>query len=154
MTRDKWHRHPANIARHDRRDFGQRAADRVTAGFGSWLFIIVQTVFVTIWIVLNVIAFIREWDPYPFILLNLAFSTQAAYAAPLILLSQNRTAEHDRIAAEHDYAVNDETLNLITALHDEHGALLHELVELARPRRAGDSPLGRQEPVQGATGSP
>jgi uncharacterized membrane protein len=130
------HRHPANIVRHDRRDFGQRAADRVTAGFGSWSFIIVQTVFVTIWIALNVIAYVREWDPYPFILLNLAFSTQAAYAAPLILLSQNRTAEHDRVAAEHDYAVNDETLNLIRLIYDEHGALLRELADAAGSSRA------------------
>lgn len=123
------HRHPANVQRRDRRDFGQRAADAVTGGFGSWMFIIVQTVFVSIWIALNVIGFIAEWDPYPFILLNLAFSTQAAYAAPLILLSQNRTAEHDRLSAEHDYEVNDQTLSLLQALHDEHGAMLRQLIE-------------------------
>jgi uncharacterized membrane protein len=127
-----WHRHPANIARHDRRDFGQRAADTVTAAFGSWKFIIIQTIFVTAWIVLNVIALIREWDPYPFILLNLAFSTQAAYAAPLILLSQNRTAEHDRVEAEHDYATNEETLNLIRLLHEEHGTMLRQLTDHLR----------------------
>lgn len=122
------HRHPANVVLRDKRDFGQRAADSVTGGFGSWRFIIIQTVFVTLWIVLNVVAVIRQWDPYPFILLNLAFSTQAAYAAPLILLSQNRTAEHDRLSAEHDYEVNAQALTLLQQLHDEHGALLRQLV--------------------------
>ena len=70
---------------------------------GSWTFIIIQTVIVAAWITLNVIAWLRAWDPYPFILLNLLFSTQAAYAAPLILMSQNRQNERDRYQAESDY---------------------------------------------------
>lgn len=73
---------------------------------GSWRFLIVQTVFVIIWIATNLVAWKLEWDPYPFILLNLAFSTQSAYAAPLILLAGNRSAEADRIKAEHDYETN------------------------------------------------
>ena len=60
----------------------------------------------TIWITLNVIAWIEHWDPYPFILLNLALSFQAAYAAPIIMMSQNRQASKDRLMAEHDYNVN------------------------------------------------
>ena len=112
-------KHPANIARHDERDFGQRAADKVSAALGSWKFIIGQTVLIVCWIVLNVSAIIHHWDPYPFILLNLAFSTQAAYAAPLIQLSQNRQTEHDRQRAEHDYTVNEETRDLAQSILNE-----------------------------------
>ena len=117
------HRHPANQRRHDRRSRGERLADRVTGVFGSWRFIIVQTVAVAAWIGVNLIALTRHWDPYPFILLNLLFSTQAAYAAPLILLSQNRQADTDRIKAEHDYEVNRLALTYLIAWHrDAHGA--------------------------------
>jgi uncharacterized membrane protein len=104
------HRHPANRARHDDRTFGDRAADTLAAQFGSWRFIWIQTGLIAAWVTLNVVAVIHHWDPYPFILLNLIFSVQAAYAAPLILLSQNRQTETDRIKAEHDYAVNEESL--------------------------------------------
>jgi uncharacterized membrane protein len=99
------HRHPANRCRLDERTCGQRLADSVTAVFGSWRFIIIQTGIVAVWITVNLVAVIYRWDPYPFILLNLLFSTQAAYAAPLILLSQNRQADTDRVKAEHDYRV-------------------------------------------------
>ncbi|SCF47607.1 Protein of unknown function (DUF1003) [Micromonospora matsumotoense] len=116
------HRHPANQYRHDHRNAGQRLADSVTAVFGSWRFIIVQTGIVTIWIAVNIIAVLHRWDPYPFILLNLLFSTQAAYAAPLILLSQNRQADTDRVKAEHDYQVNQLALQYLIAWHrDAHG---------------------------------
>jgi uncharacterized membrane protein len=107
------HLHPANKARHDDLTLGQRVADYVTKGFGSWRFIIWQTLIVAAWITLNLMAWINHWDPYPFILLNLVFSTQAAYAAPLILLAQNRQEEHDRVRAEHDYVVNEESLTLL-----------------------------------------
>lgn len=110
------HLHPANKARHDNLSFGQRVADSVTAGFGSWRFIIIQSVLVTVWIVLNLVAWFEHFDPYPFILLNLAFSTQAAYAAPLILLAQNRQEDHDRLRAEHDYVVNEESLALLRSI--------------------------------------
>jgi uncharacterized membrane protein len=78
--------------------FGQ-LAERFARFFGTPRFIIAQTVLVVCWIALNAIAFSRHWDPYPFILLNLAFSTQAAYAAPLILLAQTRQADRDKAAA-------------------------------------------------------
>lgn len=104
------HRHPANIARHDDRTLGERVADSVAQAMGSWRFIIAQTVILAVWIGINVTAYLRHWDPYPFILLNLGLSTQAAYAAPLLQLSQNRQAEHDRIRAEHDYEANQESL--------------------------------------------
>ena len=85
---------------------GQRLADGVANYMGSWKFIIIQTVLVVAWMVLNLIAFIGHWDPYPFILLNLLFSTQAAYAAPIIMMSQNRSAERDRAQALADYETN------------------------------------------------
>ncbi len=77
-----------------------RAAEAAARFFGTPQYIIAQTLVVVAWIVLNSIAVVREWDPYPFILLNLAFSTQAAYAAPLILLAQTRQAERDAAQAE------------------------------------------------------
>ncbi|MFB7907657.1 DUF1003 domain-containing protein [Kitasatospora sp. NPDC056076] len=95
---------------------GQRAADRVASAFGSWRFIWIQTLFVAIWMTLNVVGLMRHWDEYPFILLNLLFSTQAAYAAPLILLSQNRSAERDRERAEQDLATDTETLGLVRGI--------------------------------------
>jgi len=90
----------------DRLTFGQRLADSVAAGMGSWKFIIIQSIIVFIWVTLNLLAGIYGWDPYPFILLNLLFSTQAAYAAPIIMMSQNRQSQRDRENAENDYEVN------------------------------------------------
>jgi hypothetical protein len=72
---------------------------------------------VVAWIAVNLAAFLYRWDPYPFILVNLLFSTQAAYAAPLLLLSQNRQAERDRIKAEHDYRINQLALQFLIAWH-------------------------------------
>jgi uncharacterized membrane protein len=96
---------------------GDRIADRVAAMVGSWPFIIVQSVLLLLWIVLNLTAFIKHWDPYPFILLNLALSFQAAYAAPFIMMSQNRQAAVDRAAAESAYDVNIEAELEIELLH-------------------------------------
>ncbi len=95
---------------------GQRLADWVANGMGSWRFIIWQTVFVAVWMLLNVIGYIRHWDAYPFILLNLIFSTQAAYAAPIIMMSQNRQSERDRMQALEDYRTNQEAKLEIEAL--------------------------------------
>ncbi|MBS1655581.1 MAG: DUF1003 domain-containing protein, partial [Bacteroidetes bacterium] len=85
---------------------GQRLADSVASGMGSWRFIIIQTIIVAVWMILNFVAFIYHWDPYPFILLNLLFSTQAAYAAPIIMMAQNRQNERDRAQAQADYETN------------------------------------------------
>jgi len=92
--------HPVNRALIDDAPLGVRVADDVTGFMGSWRFIIIQTVIVIIWISGNVYL-LFHFDPYPFILLNLAFSTQAAYAAPLILLAGNRSAQRDRMTLEH-----------------------------------------------------
>lgn len=96
--------------------FGSRVADAVAKGMGSWRFIILQTVFVIIWMGLNLVAYVKHWDAYPFILLNLLFSTQAAYAAPIIMMSQNRQNERDRIQAQEDYITNKEAKLEIEAL--------------------------------------
>jgi uncharacterized membrane protein len=84
----------------------QRAADRVTNLVGSWKFIIFQSIILAFWVVLNVIAWKTHWDPYPFILMNLILSLQAAYTAPVIMMSQNRQATRDRIEAHNDYEIN------------------------------------------------
>jgi len=90
----------------DELGFGQRLADSVANGMGSWSFIIIQSLIVVLWMGLNVVGFINHWDPYPYILLNLLFSTQAAYAAPIIMMAQNRQNERDRAKAEDDYRCN------------------------------------------------
>ena len=92
-------RHPVNVALHGHAPLGVRVANAVTGFMGSWKFIILQTVVVSIWVAGN-IYLIFHFDPYPFIFLNLAFSTQAAYAAPLILLASN-PATRDRATLEH-----------------------------------------------------
>lgn len=85
---------------------GQRAADKVAAVAGSWPFIIVQSTLLVAWVALNVTAFVRHWDPYPFILMNLVLSLQAAYTAPVIMMSQNRQESKDRLRSEHDFKIN------------------------------------------------
>jgi uncharacterized membrane protein len=89
--------------------FGKQA-ERIARFFGTPRYILAQTVAVIVWIILNSVALIGHWDPYPFILLNLAFSTQAAYAAPLILLAQNRQADRDRADGERDREINARSL--------------------------------------------
>jgi uncharacterized membrane protein len=98
---------------------GQRIADTVAATMGSWRFIIIQTTILILWIALNITAWIRHWDPYPFILLNLALSFQAAYAAPFIMMSQNRQQDIDRKEADNDYKVNIKAELEIELLHQK-----------------------------------
>ena len=100
----------------DERTFGQRIAYTVANSMGSWAFIIIQSIIVALWIICNLIAWQFQWDVYPFILLNLVFSTQAAYAAPIIMMSQNRSAERDRHQADADYKTNIEAKKEIEEL--------------------------------------
>lgn len=104
------HEHPEirnlNLEIDKRLTVGQRAADAVANGMGSWRFITIQSGMLVAWIILNIVALVTHWDPYPFILLNLVMSFQAAYAAPIIMMSQNRQVQKDRLAAEHDYQIN------------------------------------------------
>jgi len=112
---------------------GQRIADTVAATMGSWTFIILQSVILMFWIALNVTAYVQQWDPYPFILLNLALSFQAAYAAPFIMMSQNRQQDVDRKSAEHDYQINIKAELEIELLHHKIDQLREaEIVELTK----------------------
>lgn len=86
--------------------FGERAADKMTKFLGSWTFIISFGVFLCLWIAANALAWWVQWDVYPFILLNLALSCLAAMQAPIIMMSQNREAERDRLQAKYDFAIN------------------------------------------------
>ena len=95
---------------------GDRLADKVTNIMGSWGFIIIQTVIILFWVVINLIAYLLHWDPYPFILLNLLFSIQSAYAAPIIMMAQNRQSARDRIQANDDYKTNLEAKSEIEEL--------------------------------------
>ena len=114
------HRHApivnVNDAFEERLTIGQRAADKVAETMGSWRFIILQSAVLVIWAMLNVVAWMRHWDPYPFILMNLLLSLQAAYAAPVIMMSQNRQAAKDRLAAHHDFLVNEKAEEEIRAI--------------------------------------
>ena len=109
--------------------FGQRLADSVANGMGSWSFIIIQSIIVILWMALNVVGFVMHWDPYPFILLNLVFSTQAAYAAPIIMMAQNRQSERDRIQAQADYQTNLDAKKEIEALQLKLNALETEKLD-------------------------
>ncbi len=95
------HKHPVNVLHHEEATFGEMLADRIAAGIGSWIFLIIQTGAVICWVTFNVIGFIKHWDPFPFILLNLLFSVQAAYTGPVLLLAGNRQAQKDRLTLEH-----------------------------------------------------
>jgi uncharacterized membrane protein len=95
------HKHPVNVLHHDEATFGELLADKIASGIGSWTFLIVQTCAVLTWLVLNIYGFVHRWDPFPFILLNLLFSVQAAYTGPVLLLAGNRQAQKDRLTLEH-----------------------------------------------------
>jgi uncharacterized membrane protein len=99
-------RHPVNRAMEIEAPLGARIADKVTGFLGSWRFLVIQSILVVLWIAGNVVL-LFHFDPYPFILLNLAFSTQAAYAAPLILLAGNRASQRDRLTLEHAASQSD-----------------------------------------------
>ena len=113
---------------------GQRAADGVAALMGSWTFILIQSGLLLTWVALNVIAYITHWDPYPFILMNLLLSLQAAYTAPVIMMSQNRLTLRDRVEAQHDYEINEKAEIEIRAMmehlvaQDRALAHIHELL--------------------------
>ena len=110
---------PEAVTGEDVLTVGQKVADAVAATMGSWRFIIIQSSVPIAWIALNVFAWVQHWDPYPFILLNLALSFQAAYAAPFIMMSQNRQQDVDRKKAEIDYQVNIKAELEIELLHQK-----------------------------------
>jgi uncharacterized membrane protein len=101
------------------RTLGERLSDRIASVVGSWRFIIIQSGLLLVWLLLNSIAWVQHWDPYPFILLNLALSFQAAFTAPIIMMAQNRQSDVDRHKAQLDYDVNLRAELDITALHQK-----------------------------------
>ena len=137
------HQHPpvqnVNEIFEEQLTVGQRASDSVVNIMGSWKFIIIQSVILTGWIVLNVVGWIQRWDPYPFILMNLMLSMQAAYAAPIIMMSQNRQSAKDRLEAHNDYLVNqkaEEEIQVIMAhleAQNQAIAVIHQML-LALPQ--------------------
>jgi uncharacterized membrane protein len=112
-------KHPISQQLHDDRTRGERLADSIASQIGSWRFLIIQTTAVAVWVGVNVVGLALRWDAYPFVLLNLLFSVQAAYTGPILLLSQNRSAQRDRIMAEHDYATNEKSEQFTEALLSE-----------------------------------
>ena len=124
---------------------GQRVADTVAATMGSWTFIIIQSVILAFWIALNITAYMQQWDPYPFILLNLALWFQAAYAAPVIMMSQNRQQDIDRESAEHDYQINIKAELEIELLHQKIDQLREtEVLQLTEAVKALTAQLGKR----------
>jgi uncharacterized membrane protein len=121
-------RNPVNVRHLDQRTLGERVADGVAAGVGSWPFMITQSMLFVVWVMANAFI-IADWfggepfDPYPFILLNLALSFQAAYTGPVVMMSQNRQAAKDRDEAEHDYRIDQETFDRLKRIE----AMLGEL---------------------------
>jgi uncharacterized membrane protein len=112
--------HPGSLS------LGERMSDRIAAIVGSWRFIIIQSGLLVFWLVLNTVAWIAHWDPYPFILLNLALSFQAAFTAPILMMAQNRQADVDRHKAQLDYDVNLRAELDIEALHQKMDLLREE----------------------------
>lgn len=131
---------------------GERLADAVAATVGSWRFVLIQSGLLAAWIVGNAAAGGAAWDPYPFILLNLLLSFQAAYTAPIIMMSQNRTAALDRERAMADYEVNLRAEASVLALHDKLDGLRDaELRDMAALLRDA---LRRVEALERAAATP
>src|SRR5438128_7777102 len=107
LTRRKYqtqdHKHPVNVIHHEHATYGEQLADGIASFIGSWRFLIIQTFLVAAWVTINTLQVTGKIhiDPYPYILLNLAFSTQAAYTGPVLLLAGNRQSQKDRLTLEH-----------------------------------------------------
>jgi uncharacterized membrane protein len=129
--------------------FGQRAADRVAAMIGSWRFIVVQSVALAAWAWLNVVAWTRHWDPYPFILMNLFLSLQAAYTAPMLMMSQNRMAARDRLEARNDYEINRKAEEEVRAVLEHLSAQDAALTKMVEALLAIQARGGGTGPAQG-----
>jgi uncharacterized membrane protein len=114
--------------------YGQRMADKLTAFCGSWAFVIILLVVIFGWIVINVLELVFNWDPYPFILLNLVVGSISAILLPIILMSQNRQEERDWINARYDYAINRKAEREIRLLHEKIDALKDSIEKLEKRR--------------------
>jgi uncharacterized membrane protein len=130
-----------NEVHNEQLTFGERVADGFAELIGSWPFILAQTALLALWVAVNMVGWVKAWDPYPFILLNLALSFQAAYAGPIIMMSQNRQGDKDRLAARIDHEVNlkaEMELSLLFRRVDDLELKLHQHLEAA----AGKNGLG------------
>jgi uncharacterized membrane protein len=128
---------------------GDRVATRVAEAVGSWTFILVQSVVLAGWVILNVIGWMKSWDPYPFILMNLLLSLEAAYTAPLIMMAQNRQAEKDRLMIQEDYETNRrvaEEVRQILNILEQHGRLL-EIVLAQRENEKQSANMNLRQPT-------
>jgi uncharacterized membrane protein len=140
------HAHPpvrnVNDIEVERLTFGQRAADRVAGIVGSWWFIIIQSAILVGWAWVNLTAWTHHWDPYPFILMNLFLSLQAAYTAPMLMMSQNRLAARDRLEAHNDYEINrkaEEEVRAVLEHLSAQDAALARIVETLAARMNGSA---------------
>jgi uncharacterized membrane protein len=130
--------------------FADRAADVVAGLVGSWRFIIIiQSLILCVWVLINSIALLSHWDPYPFILMNLLLSTEAAFATPIIMMSQNRQAAIDRIEAHNDYEINvkaEEELRVVLSSLEAQNAALAEIHAMLRELRAPEDDSSTNNP--------
>jgi uncharacterized membrane protein len=141
---------PTRVELHEPVTIAERIADNTAALVGSWRFIVIQTILVIIWVIVNLIAWDLKWDPYPFILLNLMFSVQAAYTGPILLLASNRQATRDRAMAQRDdvelgviLQLQHEQMQILSILkdgQDKQAEILEMLRELAPQIRPPQSP--------------
>ncbi len=137
---------PARTAKIPQSSMGGKFADAVADTVGSWRFILIQSSLLLLWIFLNVTAWVKQWDPYPFILLNLALSFQAAYATPFILMSQNRQSDIDRQKAQQDLDCDMKAEMEIELLHEKLDNLRErEIAELNRMLRQQSDTIQRLE---------
>ena len=128
------HDHPpvknVNEIIREKESYGEKASNFVAEVVGSWRFIIIQSAILLLWIILNITAYINHWDPYPFILMNLFLSLQAAYTAPIIMMSQNRQATKDRLEAHNDFMINQKAEEEIRAILDHLAAQDQALTQI------------------------
>jgi uncharacterized membrane protein len=146
LIQDLRQRNPAQNPPRLPLSLGQKLADLVAMAVGSWRFIIVQSTLLILWIIVNSIGLVKPWDPYPFILLNLMLSFQAAYTAPIIMMSQNRQSMIDREEVKHDYEVDLKAELEVELLHDRLNVLREqELVEILQLLRNQQEKLNTLE---------
>jgi uncharacterized membrane protein len=134
----------------ERLTLGQRSADRLAAFMGSWPFLLGQTILLALWVFVNALAWASHWDPYPFILLNLFLSLQAAYAAPVIMMSQNRQILKDRIEAHNDFQVNQKTEEEVRLILDHLDAQNLALESLSQKLESLQAELARRAAPPGS----
>jgi uncharacterized membrane protein len=155
-TKKPKHKIPEKVCKDKHRlSLGQRLADKFASVVGSWKFILIQTLLMAIWILLNIACLAFRWDPYPFILLNLFLSCQAAYTGPVIMMSQNRQSEVDRETMYKDYELSEKSLKLLQQItkafkHIEEDRviflkLLKDILEEVEDVEVDREPTGRQD---------